>query len=1127
MSDETRLSLLARRGSAVIGSMLDLLDRVDPQAFVLQIQEGRRQRESLDGTELKVAMFGEFSSGKSSFINAVLGESLLHVANTPTTATLTYLHHSPQPRVRIAFRDMTPVPLYRAEKKGLVKTVMEPHLDKEAIELLDAWHQKQKYRSIIQRVQLVNHAGSMIDISADEMGRLLPPLREMLTQSAHRGAAGRAPGSHQTLFQTLKNKARGLYDNMFTQMGHQPPELSEVRVHWHRPPEAIKPLSQMDGLMTRLESPEDAQRIEAVHYYLPNPALRSLCLIDLPGYGSTSQAHSRLAHSLVRTAHLILFFVRERSLGSRDVDSLAEVFEQGHVGAYTKTSSDPLLRHKFAFVVTHRDRIDSRWVPVLRTYPADAVRAYAVTIEVLSKIRARTGVPFAMPLFFVDNRRALKSPEERQACGVGDVINHLESFITARAGAFLVKPHINWSFDQEERLRNFVRHRLESFDATEKEREERYQHQEANVAEKKKRSLELSSAFDREEERARSELSRLIGEVRTEVESLEWRNDLKTTCDRLKQADGQLALISDRLERALEDIKRRMLRILKEHATEDMLGRREVNEWLQPITMPCSLYQAIFPQELQEQLNSPGYWFLEWLFGRGPFDREMRKIRQRLKSFEREQLRNVEAPLSSIRERLENVYAQELESSRALLAKFKNDRDISKMQIERERRDGNAVLERLVTLKGQLEEILRSIEGDVGELESQDANALRARTAASVRLRSALLPAFESTGTTDLTATLCKGRWLDAESSVANLRNAAVRCSLNQARMRISARDGGDPLLLLRRALPQFSESAVPEELTRLVERSVVSDRSQAAHDEALPGLRAAAEVLATSILCVFHPLLTHIDVSNLSAPDLMSLGFACASYPLGLRAMDLELDHDSFFGRACAFQADVHSAQGSGTRAMRMFLDRLSGLVLLCARFPGVTQESAHALLGNSLAKSIQIAQRAIPAFELIRREMDPVLALETGRLGLLVQDVLRSIAESDQVLHPVELFFLQRAAVHFRLPFNAVGECVRDPAVVKSALEGRLKDIREVLGADTLLQRFRTAGASARDAERIVRLARAMVCADGIIHPKEIEALSFISNELGVPFFAGELESQAEIMSAHLTALAGVCNP
>src|SRR5690606_22157995 len=59
------------------------------------------------GRPLRVTVIGEFNAGKSSLINALVGEALLPVGVLPTTATVNRLCWAPERSVRVEFADRT------------------------------------------------------------------------------------------------------------------------------------------------------------------------------------------------------------------------------------------------------------------------------------------------------------------------------------------------------------------------------------------------------------------------------------------------------------------------------------------------------------------------------------------------------------------------------------------------------------------------------------------------------------------------------------------------------------------------------------------------------------------------------------------------------------------------------------------------------------------------------------------------------------------------------------------------------------------------------------------------------------------------------------------------------------
>jgi GTP-binding protein EngB required for normal cell division len=68
--------------------------------------------ERLEHRRLQLAILGQFKRGKSTFINALLGASVLPTGVIPLTAIATFIAWRPRPLVRIHFKDNKPVEEY-------------------------------------------------------------------------------------------------------------------------------------------------------------------------------------------------------------------------------------------------------------------------------------------------------------------------------------------------------------------------------------------------------------------------------------------------------------------------------------------------------------------------------------------------------------------------------------------------------------------------------------------------------------------------------------------------------------------------------------------------------------------------------------------------------------------------------------------------------------------------------------------------------------------------------------------------------------------------------------------------------------------------------------------------------
>jgi GTPase SAR1 family protein len=94
------LSLYARR------KLVDLLEQIDQEGFEEDYDIIEHYLRTIDENFLLV-LFGEFNTGKSSFINAFLGEEIVATGITPTTTTIWKISYGDKPKQEIVFHDGT------------------------------------------------------------------------------------------------------------------------------------------------------------------------------------------------------------------------------------------------------------------------------------------------------------------------------------------------------------------------------------------------------------------------------------------------------------------------------------------------------------------------------------------------------------------------------------------------------------------------------------------------------------------------------------------------------------------------------------------------------------------------------------------------------------------------------------------------------------------------------------------------------------------------------------------------------------------------------------------------------------------------------------------------------------
>jgi small GTP-binding protein len=111
MSDDTTAGAAAAgtlddRKAAIRGVLADLANAAEAAGMVTAARDVRETRlPKLDEERYSVVVLGEFNHGKSTFINALLGEAVLPVGITPTTALLTHLTHGKRTTATLVMED--------------------------------------------------------------------------------------------------------------------------------------------------------------------------------------------------------------------------------------------------------------------------------------------------------------------------------------------------------------------------------------------------------------------------------------------------------------------------------------------------------------------------------------------------------------------------------------------------------------------------------------------------------------------------------------------------------------------------------------------------------------------------------------------------------------------------------------------------------------------------------------------------------------------------------------------------------------------------------------------------------------------------------------------------------------
>ena len=323
-------------------ALLDLLDQIstDPSLpGILDPARANSLRRRLERFSFPVTIAGGFSSGKSTFVNAILGEKILPTGDGPTTACLTYvrpqdikqaiLHYPLQLIVPVIHLDGESAGYCREEVKALTDWLMKPEFAHELghLDLITGTSQKR-----IKKYQL----------------------QDKLQHVARLFAAGlaRQPGLTMapTLFQTIP--AKRITGDL--PVGVRVTFRGEKKLTF-----SLETGSGRQAFQHHLEWPRSFRlgRIEITH---PSKLLRGLVLVDTPGLDSVHHRHRETTLDFIKGDQSVLFFLNARHvLNAADRDQLpvlSRQIQQGLAGPGKKSPAQLMLVINFADTLTPRER---------------------------------------------------------------------------------------------------------------------------------------------------------------------------------------------------------------------------------------------------------------------------------------------------------------------------------------------------------------------------------------------------------------------------------------------------------------------------------------------------------------------------------------------------------------------------------------------------------------------------------------------------------------------------------------------------------------------------------------------------------------------------------------------------
>jgi len=298
---------------------------------------------TLNREEFRVVAVGGFSSGKSTFFNAIMGEHILPAENRPTTSSITYIRHGPKRKATVIFKPRLTLKLCIYEDSAV-------KLNQEELQAAEEWLAQDSSLRRIMEVKIDTGKGF---IKADKSTVLkeIKRTKKIFSSGLRNGSLDqREAGALFRPVPAWKAKAMGPVWEVTLTFAPVPPVELDL--------ETTKGKNEFQSLTTST----DALRIQDINITHPTQFLKLATFVDTPGLASTHRHHSALTTDFLQHSDAYLFFLNGKHiLNKSDSRSLLDIFKlrlQDYLHT-EETSAAVYEMAKFFFIINFADTLTS------------------------------------------------------------------------------------------------------------------------------------------------------------------------------------------------------------------------------------------------------------------------------------------------------------------------------------------------------------------------------------------------------------------------------------------------------------------------------------------------------------------------------------------------------------------------------------------------------------------------------------------------------------------------------------------------------------------------------------------------------------------------------------------------
>lgn len=324
--------------------------------------------QSLDREDYLVTAVGGFSSGKSTFFNALLGEALLPAENRPTTFAITRLQAGPVKEAVISYARQVQIPTRWLDQNSAV-------LCRHELSVLEHWLSDNALRGQITALEKGKN-GKLAPVSAPELLAELEQLKATFARVKRNIPPGRRPW--KSLFKKIP---RGKFKK------DGPADF--YNVYFARAEKQKINLETKAGVtaLAELTKSHLALRIDTITIRHPAAPLRLATFVDTPGLDSVYHRHQQITtHYLPRSDCFILMLSGKHILTKPDL---------GLIKTILKTCSRQARSQQLFIVVNFTDTLTTREQDKVRSYLSHKL------------VRPSGGLVQPHRIYFISARQAL------------------------------------------------------------------------------------------------------------------------------------------------------------------------------------------------------------------------------------------------------------------------------------------------------------------------------------------------------------------------------------------------------------------------------------------------------------------------------------------------------------------------------------------------------------------------------------------------------------------------------------------------------------------------------------------------------------------------------------------------